>query len=84
MVNMEVIHMYVETVGNPIGSKMPVKMQQVAQTDVSNTIHAESTEGKAEYKNYESTREEIFKEIEEQENIINGTKPKKILIDEFE
>ncbi len=47
--------MYVETVGNPIGSKMPVKMQQVAQTDVSNTIHAESTEGKAEYKNYEST-----------------------------
>lgn len=36
------------------------------------------------YKNYESTREEIFKEIEEQENIINGTKPKQILIDEFE
>ncbi len=42
--------MYVE----PIGGKVPVKMQQVTQTDVSNTIHAESTEGKAEYNGYDT------------------------------
>lgn len=35
------------------------------------------------YNNYESTREEIFKEIKEQGQIINGTKSRQILIDEF-
>lgn len=41
--------MYVE----PIGGKVPVKMQQVTQTEISNTIQAESTEGKAECNGYD-------------------------------
>lgn len=42
--------MYVETVGNMI----PVQMRQVTvQPEIGNTIHAESTEGSAEYKGYE-------------------------------
>lgn len=35
------------------------------------------------YKKIGTVREEIIKEIEEQENIINGTKPNQLLIDEF-
>lgn len=42
--------MYVEAVGN----MMPAQMRQVTvQPEIDNTIHAESTEGRAEYKGHE-------------------------------